>query len=163
MTWTPKYNVTVLIQERQLMDPCQFNSFQFDAKIGHLRKAMFKYSLLYQRYDNPSKEYKNNEIDNVLGFAFWATPKWRIDYKVTTSVNINLKYFILKTQRLLIYRDLHCYNFGIILNKNAQEERIDFKFALKTNMPFNKSKQNFGYENPEEMFYPWEDEFPRGL
>ncbi|MDR2617161.1 MAG: hypothetical protein LBC22_05120 [Endomicrobium sp.] len=161
--WTPKYNVTVLVQERQLVDPCQFNAFQFDAKIGHVKKAMFKYSLLYQRYNNPSMEYKNNVIDNVLGFAFWATPKWRIDYKVTTSTNINLKYFVLNTHRLLIYRDLHCYNFGIILNKNAQEERIDFKFDLKTNMPFNKSKQNFGYDNPERMFYPWEDEFPRGL
>jgi LPS-assembly protein len=149
ITWAPKHNITVFVKERQLMDPCRFDAFYFDAGIGHVKKAMFKYSFLYQ--------HKNNEIDNVLGFAFWATPKWRIDYKVTTSTNI--KY----THKLLIYRDLHCYNFGIILNKNAREERIDFKFDLKTNMPFNKSKQNFGYDNTEEIFYPWKDDFPDGL
>ena len=163
ITWLPKYNVTVIIQERQRIEPCQFHSFKLDTKIGDFRKAEFKYTLLYQRYNNPLMEYKNNEIDHVVGFAFWIMPKWGIDYKITTSASIDLKYFILNTHKLLIYRDLHCYNFGIILNKNAQEERIDFKFDLKTNMPFDKSKQNFGYDNPEEMFYPWEDEFPRGL
>ncbi|MDR1418489.1 MAG: hypothetical protein LBI80_05005 [Endomicrobium sp.] len=161
--WTPKYNITVLMQERHSVDPFEFNAFQFDTKIGHLRKAMFKYSLLYQHYNNPLMEYKNNEVDNVLGFAFWVNPKWRIDYKMTTKTTLDLKYFALNTHRLLIYRDLHCYNFGIILNKNAQEDRIDFKFDLKTNMSFSKQNQNFGYDNPEEMFYPWGDEFPRGL
>jgi LPS-assembly protein len=163
VTWTPKYNITVLMQESHLVEPFRFDAFQLDAKIGHLKKAIFKYSLLYQHYNDPLMEYKNNEIDNILGIAFWVTPKWRIDYKITTSVTIDLKYFTLDTHRLLIYRDLHCYNLGIILNKNAQEDRIDFKFDLKTNMPFSKSNQNFGYDNPEEMFYPWEDEFPRGL
>jgi LPS-assembly protein len=152
ITLMPKYNVTVIIQERQRMQPCQFHSFKLDTKIGNFRKSEFKYTLLYEQ-----------KIDQVLGFAFWITPKWRIDYKITTSTSIDLKYFVLNTYKLLIYRDLHCYNFGIILNKNAQEERIDFKIDLKTNMPFSKSKQNFGYDNPEEMFYPWLDEFPVGL
>jgi LPS-assembly protein len=163
ITWTPKYNITVLMHERHSVEPFEFNAFQFDTKIGYIRKAMFKYTLLYQHYNNPFMDYKNNEVDNVLGFAFWVTPKWRIDYNIRTTMTFDLRYFTLNTHRLLIYRDLHCYNFGIILNKNAQEDRIDFKFDLKTNMPFSRQKQNFGYDVPEKMFYPWENEFPRGL
>ncbi len=44
-------------------------------------------------------EYKNNEVDNILGFAFWITPKWRIDYKMTTKTSLDLKYFVLELDK----------------------------------------------------------------
>ncbi|MDR1522363.1 MAG: hypothetical protein LBS29_00145 [Endomicrobium sp.] len=164
--WTPKYNMVVSIIERHYIEPFQFESFKLDTNIGHFKKSRFKHTLVYQHYNDKSMAYKNNRINNILGFAFWITPKWRIDYRMTTSATLDLKYFSCDTHRLLIYRDLHCYNFGILLGKDVGKNDIYWKiemFDLKINMPFSKSKQNFDYDDPEEMFYPWQDNFPSGL
>lgn len=167
LIWTPKYNITVFIQEKHSVEPFKLDSIKLDAKIGHVRKSILKYSLIYNSYDNPHLQYKNHEVDNILSFAFWITPKWCIDYKVVAKTALDLKWVNLNTHKLLLYRDLHCYNFGIILSKDSLDSRIglnySYKFDLKTNMPFNEHKQGFGYDEPEEMFYPWEAEFPLGL
>jgi LPS-assembly protein len=161
ITWTPKYYITVYIQEGQRLDPSpKFNSLKVDIRTGELTKAFFNFGMFYQRYDDPKKIYKNNEIDNCIGFGLWLSPKWRLDYNIRTTLAVNFTYSKLTDHELKIYRDGHCYKLGIVYTKRSDiEDRFEFKFDLKTNMPFSKRSNNLGYDDddPTEIFYPWQE------
>jgi LPS-assembly protein len=155
-TWFPKYSVTVVVKEGQLIDPFRFNSFQFYVNMGMLEKSYLNFGTFYQRYNDVAMSYRNREIDNILGFGVWLTPKWRLDYNIKTTTDFSDITVKIKEQEIKLYRDLHCYNLGISFRKiENQDYSIHCKFDMKTNMPFSKTKQSLGYEDPEEIFYPW--------
>jgi LPS-assembly protein len=163
LMWTPTHYITLIAKESQLMEPCKFNSFQFDLKVGELKKAYINFGAFYQNYNDSKISYKSNEIDNLFGFGVWLNPKWRVDYNIRTTSRTNLSYIAMTDHEARLYRDLHCYNFGVRWRITRLDQEIFFIFNLKTNMPIkDKSKENFGYDDPDAMFYPWENEKPIG-
>ncbi|MDR3256943.1 MAG: hypothetical protein LBT18_04800 [Endomicrobium sp.] len=161
ITWSPKYYITVYIQQSQLLDPFRFNSCQIDLRIGEPRsKIYFNFGAFYQRYNDTKMSYKNDEINNVFGFGMWITPKWRFDYDIKTMISRDLSHSRMNEHEFKLYRDLHCYNLGMIWKiRNPNESEVYFKFDMKTNMPFDRKKENIDYEDPEVVFYPWRDDF----
>ncbi|MDR3307270.1 MAG: hypothetical protein LBS61_06455 [Endomicrobium sp.] len=157
VTWTPKSYITVYAKQAQQLDPSfKFNSLQVDIKTGELTKAYFNFGVFYQRYNNPRETYRNNRVDNTIGFGLWLNPKWRLDYNVKSAIAMNVMYSRLNEHELKIYRDCHCYNLGLIYRKRTNDWNCEVKFDMKTNMPFSKNGNNLGYDdNPTEIFYPW--------
>jgi LPS-assembly protein len=157
LMWTPKYYITVYAKETQQLEPSfKFNSLQVDIRTGELTTSYFNFGLFYQHYDNPKEVYRNNRIDNIIGFGLWLTPKWRFDYNIRSTIAVNIMYSRLNEHELRIYRDCHCYNLGIRYRKRPNDWDFDLKFDMKTNMPFTKNSNNLGYDNnPTEIFYPW--------
>jgi LPS-assembly protein len=157
LMWTPKYYITVYAKETQQLEPSfKFNSLQVDIRTGELTTSYFNFGLFYQHYDNPKEIYRNNRIDNIIGFGLWLTPKWRFDYNIRSTIAVNIIYSRLNEHELRIYRDCHCYNLGIRYRKRPNDWDFDLKFDMKTNMPFTKNSNNLGYDdNPTEIFYPW--------
>ncbi|MDR1245291.1 MAG: hypothetical protein LBJ98_04910 [Endomicrobium sp.] len=157
LIWTPKYYISVYAKETQQLEPSfKFNSLQVDIKTGELTTSYFNFVVIYQHYDNPKEVYRNNRIDNIIGFGLWLNPKWRFDYNIRSTIAINIMYSRLNEHELRIYRDCHCYNFGIRYSKRPNDWDFDFIFGMKTNMPFTKNSNNLGYDdNPTEIFYPW--------
>jgi LPS-assembly protein len=159
LNWTPKDYITVYAKETQQLDPSfKFNSLQVDIRTGELKRFYFNFGVFYQHYDNPKEVYRNNRIDNIIGFGLWLNPKWRFDYNIKSTIAVNIMYSRLNEHELRIYRDCHCYNFGIRYRKRPNDWDLDFIFNMKTNMPFTKNSNNLGYDdNPTEIFYPWRD------
>jgi LPS-assembly protein len=155
--YTPKYYITVYLKQGQLLNPFRFQSAQLDVKIGELEKAYFNFGAFYQYYDektNPSMSYRSKEIDNTLGFGFWLTPKWRLDYTLRLTSRTDKLYTRMNDHEFKIYRDLHCYNLGLTWRIRGIYHEVFFKFDLKTNMPFNRANQD--KQNAQEaVFYPW--------
>ena len=139
------------------MNPIRFQSAQLDIKIGETEKAYFNFGAFYQYYDektNPTMYYRSKELDNTLGFGLWITPKWRLDYNVRLTSRIDKIYTKMNEHEFRIYRDLHCYNFGLTWRIRGIYHEVFFKFDLKTNMPFDRTNQD--KQNAEEqIFYPW--------
>jgi LPS-assembly protein len=163
LNWFPKYNVNVLFQQSQLIDP-QFKFNSLNATIGikeYSTNTFFNLGMFYQHYTNPSQAYMNKRIRNTIGFGLWLTPKWRFDYNIRNIIAFdNITYSRLNDHELKIYRDSHCYKIGIIYTKRLNiEDKIEFKYDLKTNMPFSKRSNNLGYDDnePTEIFYPWQE------
>ncbi|MCA6071578.1 MAG: hypothetical protein LE168_04300 [Endomicrobium sp.] len=159
LTWTPKHFVTVIARETQLIKPCKFGSFLLDLTVGEPKKAYVNFTSIYQNYGD-------NVIKNVFGFGVWLTPKWRLDYNIRTTLPVNFSDMRMNDQEIRLYRDGHCWHLGIgwkIIKSAKPDSNIFFKFELKTNMPFSgKAQDNFGYDDPDAIFYPWEDKDPVG-
>jgi LPS-assembly protein len=157
LMWTPKYYITVYAKETQQLEPSfKFNSLQVDIRTGELTTSYFNFGLFYQHYDNPKEVYRNNRIDNIIGFGLWLTPKWRFDYNIRSTIAVNIMYSRLNEHELRIYRDCNCFNLVIWYIKRPNDWDFDLKFDMKTNMPFTKNSNNLGYDdNPTEIFYPW--------
>jgi LPS-assembly protein len=163
VNWFPKYNVNVLVQQSQLLDPeFKFNSLSTTIGIKEeLTNTFLNLGLFYQRYTKPSQAYMNKRISSIIGFGLWLTPKWRFDYKLRSIIAFdNISYSKFNDHELKIYRDSHCYKFGIIYTKRPNiEDKFEFKYDLKTNMPFSKRSNNLGYDDgePTQIFYPWQE------
>jgi LPS-assembly protein len=124
--------ITVLAKQEQFLDPFRFGSLNLDLTIGKLDKAYLNFNAFYQRY-NKFELLKNREINNTLGFGLCLTPKWRIDYNIKATISLDsLPYGRVAEQELKIYRDLHCYTFGIVWKKSNNNEGIFLKFSAKT-------------------------------
>jgi LPS-assembly protein len=159
LTWTPKDYITVYAKETQQLEPSfKFSSLKVDIRTGELTTSYFNFGLFYQHYDNPKEVYRNNRVDNIIGFGLWLNPKWRFDYNIRSTIAINVTYSRLNEHELKIYRDCHCYNLGIIYRRRPNDWDCGIKFDMKTNMPFTKNSNSLGYDdNPTEIFYPWRD------
>jgi LPS-assembly protein len=159
LIWTPKYYITVYAKETQRLEPSfKFKSLQVDIRTGKLTTSYFNFGVIYQHYDNPKEIYRNNRIDNIIGFGLWLNPKWRFDYNIRSTIAVNIMYSRLNEHKLGIYRDCHCYNMGIIYKKRPNEWDFNFMFSMKTNMLFTKNSNNLERDdNPTEVFYPWRD------
>jgi LPS-assembly protein len=163
LAWTPKYYITVYAKETQQLEPSfKFRSLQIDIRTGELTTSYFNFGMFYQHYDDPKKVCRNNKINNIIGFGLWLNPKWRFDYNIRSTIAINVMYSRLNEHELRIYRDCHCYNFGIRYRKRINEWNFDLMFNMKTNinMAFIKNSNNLGYndnDNPRKIFYSWRD------
>jgi LPS-assembly protein len=141
---------TVFAKQVQFLDPFRFGSLDLDLTIGQLDKAYLNFSAFYQEYqfdkiqDAFSKKYyKNHEISNTLGFGLCLTPKWRIDYNIKSKSSLDcLSDSKIVEQELKIYRDLHCYTFGIVLKQSIEDNNreICFKFGPKINTSSKEKK-----------------------
>jgi LPS-assembly protein len=149
ITYMPLDYVTIYARQMQEVHPkIKFEGFQSEIEIGYKESKYIKFGIFYQ-------ELRNKEVDNLFGIGFWISPKWRIDYNMRTTSNFTKQTFEITEHEMKLYRDLHCYNFGITwrVRKDIYEGQIhEFSamFNLKTNMPFNKQKND-----QEELFYPW--------
>jgi LPS-assembly protein len=162
LTWTPKYSTTIFVKEQQRLDTFKFNSLAVDVSVGDHStkiKPYFSFGIFHQHFYNIKEAYRNNRIDNNIGFGVWLNPKWRLDYTMRSTVAMNVLYSRLNDYELKLYRDCHCYNLGIIFRKRpADYWNFDLKFTMKTNMPFSKHSNNLGYnDNPSEIFYPYRE------
>jgi len=156
--YTPKHYMTVYFKQTQSLDPFMFRSAQLDATLGELEKIYFNFGAFYQYYDTPSMSYRNQEMDNTIGLGIWITPKWRLDYNIRTTSKLDKIYSRMNEHEFKIYRDLHCYNFGVSWRIRDIYHEVFAKFDLKTNMPFSRTADVDGqipnYED-EAIFYPW--------
>ena len=158
--------ITVSAKQIQVLYPFRFGSLNLDLAVGQLDKAYLNlgavyqeyqfdeiqmddkdylnFGTLFQRYDK-SGFYKTREINNTLGFGLCLTPKWRIDYNIKTTIPLNLSQIAIGEQELKIYRDLHCYIFGIVfkssIKDNTNKFEIYFKFSTKPNTSSKSSKE----------------------
>ena len=164
LMWTPSHFITVYAEESQCIKPCQVNAFKLDLKVGELEKAYVNFTSIYQNYSSDDTNENNeirNEIKNVFGFGVWLTPKWRLDYHMRTTSPVNFFNVRMNDHEFRLYRDLHCWNFGIrwrVTNSANPDREISLKFGLKTNMPLSGKKAR----GTDAMFYPWEDTKPIG-
>lgn len=159
--YTPKHYMTVYLKQSQSLDPFRFSSAQLDTTLGELEKIYFNLGAFYQYYDedtNPSMAYRNKEMDNTIGLGLWLTPKWRLDYNIRITSKLDRIYSRMNEHEFKLYRDLHCYNFGITWKIRGIYHEVFFKFDLKTNMPFSRTADvdgQAGRDESEEIFYPW--------
>ena len=153
--YTPKYYITAYLRQTQLLDPMKFQSLQFDLQVGDQDKAYFNFGAFYTDYNDPMMIVQTHQIVNTLGFGFWVTPKWRIDYNIHTTTSLDGTYFRLDDQELKIYRDLHCYNFGVTWRIRANSQEAFFMFNLKTNTPFDRRNLGKDTIDDDQIFYPW--------
>ncbi len=159
--YTPKHYMTVYLKQTQSLNPFLFKSAQLDATLGEQEKLYFNFGAFYQYYDkdaSPSMSYRNQEIDNTIGLGLWLTPKWRLDYNVKITSRLDKIYSKMNEHEFKLYRDLHCYNFGMVWKIRGVYHDVYFKFDLKTNMPFSgasNSPGQSGTSDDERIFYPW--------
>ncbi|MDR1696294.1 MAG: hypothetical protein LBR69_06685 [Endomicrobium sp.] len=155
--YTPKYYITAYIRQSQLLDPFKFQAMQIDLTVGEHEKAYLNFGAFYQNYENNAALiYRSHEIDNTLGFGLWITPKWRLDYNIRTTAKLDFTYIRMNEHEFRLYRDLHCYNFGVTWRIRGIYHEVFFKFDLKTNMPFSRTPQGQQeYRGEEQIFYPW--------
>ena len=153
IVWHPKSFITMYAKQYQLSNLFKADYFQFYSKIGELNKSYLNFNVFC----------KDNKIYNILGFGLWFSPKWRLDYNVMAMVTKN-KPFEMRGFEFKIYRNLHCYNFGILFRmrkdfSGSLKPSGFFQFNTKTiDMLFNKEKQKEDYFNefkgmPESWFY----------
>jgi LPS-assembly protein len=148
IVWTPKHCITAYITQSQFLNPFKCQSLNLDLKIGDIEKAYLKFGVFYQ-------EYKDWRADNILGFGLWLTPKWRFDYNI--RINSDYSKIRVNEQDMRLYRDGHCYNLGVRCRIIGKEYEGFFKFDIKTNMPFDKKKDNKNDNDDEKILYPWSD------
>ncbi|MDR1926403.1 MAG: hypothetical protein LBQ13_01795, partial [Endomicrobium sp.] len=79
ITWTPKHYITAQANQSQFLEPFKFRDLKIYFKIGNFEKAYFKFGAFYQKY-------ADWQMNNILGFGLWPTPKWRFDYNIRTSL-----------------------------------------------------------------------------
>jgi LPS-assembly protein len=153
IVWNPKSFITMYVKQSQLLNLFKADYFQFYSKIGKLNEFYLNFNIFC----------KDNKIGNILGFGLWFSPKWRFDYNVMAMVAKN-KPFEMRGFEFKIYRNLHCYNFGILFRMTKDfsgflKPSAFFQFNTKTiDMLFNKEKQKEDYFNefkgmPESWFY----------
>ncbi|MDR2426256.1 MAG: hypothetical protein LBD46_03635 [Endomicrobium sp.] len=159
--YTPKHYMTVYLKQTQSISPFLFKSAQLDITLGEIEKVYFNLGVFYQYYDeklNPSMAYRNQEIDNIIGFGLWLNPKWRLDYNIRITSRIDKIYSRMNEHEFKIYRDMHCYNFGLTWKIRGIYHEVFFKFDLKTNMPFSRTsdvRRQVDANESAEIFYPW--------
>ena len=148
MTYVPTSNITLYVSQKQDLNPFKFNSLQFDSMFGKLERFYFKLSAFY--YD-----YRPDEVDLVSGIGFWLNSKWRFDYLVRTTCNYKntAVKWLGKDHEFKLYRDLHCFNFGVSFRMREDYYETYFKFDMKTNVPTLTKKD--GTKEIDQEFYPW--------
>ena len=160
--YTPKYYMTVYLKQTQSLEPFLFKSLQLDVTLGELEKIYFNVGAFYQYYDkssSPDMAYRSSEIDNTFGIGLWVTPKWRLDYNIRLTSKTDKIYSRMNEHEFKLYRDLHCYNFGVTWKIREIYHELYFKFDMKTNMPFTRTSEQeqseSQYKEEEAIFYPW--------
>jgi len=148
ITYTPTYYITAYIRQSQSITPCKFQDLQLDTRIGDPEKAYLNFGAFYQ-------DYRSGEIDNTFGFGLWLTPKWRFDYNIATTAKTDGSYIRMNDHEFKLYRDLHCYNLGLIWRIRGIYHEVYLNFNLKTNMPFSRTPAGQNMQQSQQMFYPW--------
>ncbi len=148
MTYVPTSKITLYLRQTQDLHPFKFNTLQFDSMFGKLERFYFKLSAFY--YNS-----RPEELDIVSGVGLWLNAKWRFDYLMRTTlnyVNTGVKW-LGKDHEFKLYRDLHCFNFGVSFRLRENYYETYFKFDMKTNVP-TLTKKN-GTKEIDREFYPW--------
>ncbi|MDR2772956.1 MAG: hypothetical protein LBB93_05770 [Elusimicrobiota bacterium] len=149
LTYTPNEYTNIYVRHMQTLDPSvKFEGLQSEINIGDMTVAYIKVGIFYE-------EASRDEIDNVLGFGIWLTPKWRFDYNMRGVSNFVTQQVDINEYEVKLYRDLHCYNFGATMRVRRDPlqgytHEISLLFNLKANMPFSKDRRE-----EAELFYPW--------
>jgi len=154
--WNPKSFVSVYVKQSQLLRTFKTDYLKFSFKIGDLSKSYLNFDVFYKSNDN-------SNINSILGFGLWVSPKWRLDYNMIISNRNRPSIFGVKGFEFKIHRNLHCYNLGVLfrITKNSSGSLVPcvfLQFNEKIDTLFNKEKQKVGYFKdfkgmPESWFY----------
>jgi len=140
MTCTPVNFITAYIKFPLLLNPLKFDYFQIYSRIGELDKFYFNFNFFCN----------SREIDNIFGLGSWITPKWRLDFNLTTQYSLNSRDIGIKGCEFKVYRNLHCYNIGLVF-RSAKDPSGDFMpeilFQWDSNKSFKKKEYFNAFEN----------------
>lgn len=145
LIWTPSFYASVYLREESSLYPDYLRSVQSVIGLGAPEKNYANIGIFYLTS-------RPEQVDFNVGFGFWPTKKWRIDYIVRGSSLENFNSFLFNDHELKLYRDLHCWETKLTYRRRGVYEEIYFQIDLKTTLG-RRQKQRL--INQEKEFYPW--------
>ncbi|MHB9155751.1 MAG: hypothetical protein ACYC5N_08705, partial [Endomicrobiales bacterium] len=146
LTWLPRSFYTVYLREESNLYPHYLRSVQTLLNIGEPDQQYVNLGFFYQ-YDRP------DELGFNVGFGFWPTSKWKLDYRINAAATGNYTGIRPNDQEVRLYRDLHCWEFKVAFRRRFTAEEIYFQINLKPSASANREKMR--YIQQEKEFYPW--------
>lgn len=146
LTWVPARSMSVYLREDSVFYPNHYlKSFQALSQIGMPETKYFNFGFFYNA-DLPG------QYDFSLGFGFWPTDKWKLDYSVKTSALNSFVDFRTTFYEIKVYRDLHCWETGVTYRRVAEVTEVYLQIGLKVTA---EARNKINKKQQEKEFYPW--------
>ncbi|MBI3291723.1 MAG: LPS-assembly protein LptD [Elusimicrobia bacterium] len=152
ITYTHRPWIEVFFREDLSVSPVhQTDAQQFSVRFNHPKDWSVKTNLLFNR-SSPGPGF----LDLRYSLGAWVTQGLRIDltfgHTVKDYQNFRFGNLLLKDRELKIYRDLHCWEFYIVMRDRPGNREVQFRISLKADTA---AKKNIEQSTLESEAYPW--------
>ncbi|MFH1369626.1 MAG: hypothetical protein ABII64_10940 [Elusimicrobiota bacterium] len=148
LTWSPGRAMSIYVREESGLYPNHYlKSFQAMTQMGMPETRYLNLGFFYQ-------SALPGQYDFNVGFGFWPTSKWKLDFNSRTSTLNNFAETRTTFYEAKLYRDLHCWEIGTTYRRVSEVIEVFFQIGLKASTETRKKIYN---KQKEQEFYPWRE------